>query len=444
MRKTLTTTALAAVVSVLAVALAVNPFASAVVPGNNTRVSITGAGAQSTENSGASSMSRNGRFVAFSNPQNNFAGTDTGNDGDIFVRDLINNTVNRVSVSTSGVEANGVSSVPAISETGRYVVFGSFASNLIDGQTISSAFRQLYIRDTAGNTTTALTEVSAGTFANAHVFPIDVSVDGRFILLTTSATNMGPTVPSGYTNLYQIDRVAGTTTWVNAQGAGITYGYDTNELNAQMSCDGSFIVFNSSAAYLGLPSSSHVDVFLMDRRNGDRLTNITGSANGAALRARISCNGNYIGFSSYADNLDPMTAGMTLDYHAYRYDRINGGFLLLDQNTSGTIANKRIMNLSTDALHLSLSDNGKAVFASEATNLDAITSTGRQLFVRDPEAGTTGLLTRDSGGTVGNSDSQSAIMSLDGALVSYDSLATNLVASDTNAKRDIFVSETGF
>lgn len=424
--------------------------ASAVVPGNNTRVSMTSGGLQTSNLSNFASLSRDGRFVTFTVNENGMVPSDANYSTDVFVRDLTNNTLTQASVSTSGVNSNLGASSPVISQTGRYVVFMSGSSNLIDGRTITDSNGQLYMRDTVAHTTTLLTEVSPGTYANGNAVPVDVSNDGRFVLFKSRATNLGPMiVAAGYNNLFLLDRSTNAITWVNAAAPGVMNGLDV--IGAQMSCDGSFIVFDSSAGYLGLPSSAHTDVFLLDRRGGNKLTNITSSANGAALSGKISCNGNYIGFASYANNLDPITAGMSLDYHAYRYDRINSQFKLLDQSSTGTIPALGVINLPTSPLFLNLSDKGTAVFATPGTGLDpaATGAGGQQTYVRDPENGTTELLSRDSGGMVGNNSSPSQSpgstlsVSADGKIAAYDSLASNLISGDTNGVLDVYVSDTG-
>jgi hypothetical protein len=440
MKRTIKSIGLATVASALALSFVGNPFASATVPGNNTRVSVSGSGAQSSKESFSSSISRDGKYVVFVNQEDNLAGTDSGNDYDVFVRDVQGNTTTRVSVSTSGVQANGNSTTAVISETGRYVVFGSSASNLIDGRTIS-AVNQMYVRDTATNTTSILSEVSSGVFANATVSPMDVSTDGRFVLFMSQATNLGPSVGSGYYNIFLLDRSTNSITWVNEPAAGSGYT-GSNPYNASMSCDGSFIVLDGNASYFGLSYSPHLDVLLVDMRGGKKVTNLTGIANGAAVKPEISCNGNYVGFASYANNLDPLTAGLSINYHAFIYDRISNTFDLLDQNSSGVRANAYMMNTLFNPFYLSLSDRGTAIFRSDATNL-ATGATGSQLYLRDPKTGTTELLTRNSGVTQADSDSLYPVISLDGRVVSYESYATNLVSGDTNSQRDVFVSETG-
>jgi|GEM_PF-1208153 len=418
--------------------------AAATVPGTNVMADLSSSGGLTSGDSFQNAISRDGRFVAFTNDQNGFVSGDSNNNSDIFVRDLVNNTTTRSSVSTAGVSANNASVYPVISETGRYVVFASVASNLIDSRTISSSYLQMYMRDTVSGTTSILSEVSAGTFANNTTYPTSVSTDGRFVLFRSLATNLGPTMSgSSQNHVFLLDRSLGTITWITAPvGGGGIYSSDT--VDAQMSCDGSLIVFDGVGPYYGLSGGSHRDVILMDRRGTTTLTNLTDFANGPAVSGKISCNGNYIGFTSWANNLDPATSGVNMlgYYHGYVYDRINGQFKLLDQSSAGSIANAGLVSNFNNALPLNLSDKGAAVFASSASNLVSGVS-GSQVYIRDPNAGTTELLSQDSGGTQGDNSSSVPTISLDGKKAAYLSSATNLVSGDTNALRDIFVSDTG-
>jgi hypothetical protein len=61
------------------------------------------------------------------------------------------------------------------------------------------------------------------------------------------------------------------------------------------------------------------------------------------------------------------------------------------------------------------------------------------IFVRDQLAGTTELVSVDSGGAQGNGVSGWPSISADGRYVAFNSSATNLVPGDTNGQSDIFV-----
>jgi len=69
-------------------------------------------------------VSANGRFVAFYSDADDLAPNDTNGFGDVFVRDLIAGTNILVSVNTNGsASGDGLSTDPAISSNGQYVVF---------------------------------------------------------------------------------------------------------------------------------------------------------------------------------------------------------------------------------------------------------------------------------------------------------------------------------
>jgi Tol biopolymer transport system component len=81
--------------------------------------------------SGLPSLSGDGRFVAFQSVATNLVPGDTNGAVDIFVRDRRLDVTRRVSVDSSGVQANVGSEAASISADGRFVAFGSLASNLV-------------------------------------------------------------------------------------------------------------------------------------------------------------------------------------------------------------------------------------------------------------------------------------------------------------------------
>src|SRR5262249_31716922 len=81
-------------------------------------------------------------------------------------------------------------------------------------------------------------------------------------------------------------------------------------------------------------------------------------------------------------------------------------------------------------------------FESDATNLvPGDTNGARDIFVRDRQAGTTERVSVASDGMEANGGSGSAAVSADGRFVAFDSVASNLVAADTNRVSDGFVHD---
>ena len=91
----------------------------------------------------------------------------------------------------------------------------------------------------------------------------------------------------------------------------------------------------------------------------------------------------------------------------------------------------------------SISADGRFVaFESDASNLVASdTNAARDIFVHDRMTGMTTRVSVDSSGTAGDDASDDPSISADGQLVAFESRATNLVAGDTNAGGDVFVHD---
>ena len=124
--------------SLLLVVIAAMPGAATGAPGDTELISVATNGAAAglaAEGDQASAVSADGRFVAFVSYSANLVSGDTNGAPDVFVRDRLNGTVERISVSSAGVQGNGSSNFTDISDDGRLVVFSSFAPNLVAGDT---------------------------------------------------------------------------------------------------------------------------------------------------------------------------------------------------------------------------------------------------------------------------------------------------------------------
>ena len=113
--------------------------------GVTTRASVASDGTQGNGKSVSSSISADGRYVAFESVASNLVSGDTndryGDDSssyrgnDVFVHDRQTGETTRISVASDGTEGNGESGSLSISADGRYVAFASLASNLVSGDT---------------------------------------------------------------------------------------------------------------------------------------------------------------------------------------------------------------------------------------------------------------------------------------------------------------------
>ena len=81
------------------------------------------------------SLSRSGRYVGFGSDASNLAGPDSGVNPDAFVADLSDGSIVRASQDAGGTESNNwsASTGAAISGDGHTLVYESYATNLVEG-----------------------------------------------------------------------------------------------------------------------------------------------------------------------------------------------------------------------------------------------------------------------------------------------------------------------
>src|SRR5687768_4307139 len=111
--------------------------------GVTTRVSVTSSGEQANNHSSSPAISPDGRYVAYVSFATNLVPNDTNNQGDIFVFDRVTHTTTRASVSSAGLQANQESRNPSFG--GTLVCFDSFASNLVANDT--NLFPDVFTKD---------------------------------------------------------------------------------------------------------------------------------------------------------------------------------------------------------------------------------------------------------------------------------------------------------
>ena len=127
--------------------------------------------------------------------------------------------------------------------------------------------------------------------------------------------------------------------------------------------------------------------------------------------ARLSGDGRYVAFASYADDLVVGDA----DSHAdvFRADRTTGEILQVSVDTDGLAAQGHAAEPSISA------DGTRVAFSSPY-----------QVHVRDVAAARTTLVSVNQAGAAGDEWSGAPVMSPDGRFVAFTSRATNLVAFD--------------
>jgi len=342
----------------------------------------------------------------------------------------------RVSIDSSGAEVLGPSSDPSVSEEGRFIAFSSEATDLVPNDT--NGFKDVFVHDWVEGITTRVSVSSSGEEANAESNSPFISNDGRFVAFYSNADNLVAGDSNGVTDIFVHDRSDGTTERVSVNDSGVQANGASG--SPSLSTDGRFVVFASEADNLVAgDSNGETDIFLYDRElNEIELISValvpSECANGSSNTPIISADGNFVAFTSNASNLVPNDLLGRQDI--FVRDRVQGVTERVSISSIGDEANFSCYGPD-------ISDNGRFVaFRSTATNLVAgDTNYWPDIFLHDRQSDTTERVSVDSDGLESNGASYEASIGVDGRFIAFRSSANNLVADDTNGYTDVFVRD---
>lgn len=402
------------------------------------RVSLNTNSASPNGNNTASRLSANGRYVVFKSLASDLVSDDTNGVQDIFIYDRTGNTTKRVSLNTANSNPNGASDSPALSGDASLVVFASTATNLVSGDT--NAVKDIFLRDRDTNQTARISVSSSGAQANAASAAPDISADGRFIVFSSAASNLVNGDTNGATDIFLFDRDNSTVSLVSKSSSG--FGAEGASTNPVISADGRFIAYESVAANIDSADTNAVkDVFLYDRVND--LTSVVSVSSGGVIgnnmssSPAISADGRYIAFQSLASNFPGASANGYYDIFVHDHINQTTSHVSMD-NTSG-LAN----NASTDPV-ISANGRYVAFESSANDLIDGDDNNNVDVFLRDRTTNTTTLLSVTTGtDEQANESSGEATISFNGRFIGFNTAASNLVSGDINGYEDVFVSENG-
>ena len=273
---------------------------------------------------------------------------------------------------------------PALSGNGRFMAFRSQASDLVPGD-INAA--EVFVFDREDSSVERVSVTSGGTqFTNGLADGPSISDDGRYVTFYSDATDLVPGDTNNHTDVFLRDRQTGTTTRISVNSTGTQVNGESRA--PAISGDGLFVAFLSDAPDLvANDSNNSTDVFVRDL-----VANLT-------TRVSVATGGG-------------QAIGGTEDFDPW-------------------------------APSLALSNDGRYVFfSSHKTDLVAADGNGQgDVFRHDRQTGTTIRVSVASGGGESNGQSISPAVSGDGRYVAFASLATNLVADDTNSVIDVFLHD---
>lgn len=400
--------------------------------------SISSAGTQADAASFVGSVDNSGTRVVFQSIASNLVPGDTLGFSDVFLRDRATGTTVALSASNGGTLGNQPSFQPQISGDGRWVVFASWAYDLMPGDLNNKC--DIYRRDLQTGQIAIVSRSGAGLQASGDSRNPSISEDGARIAFASEATNLVAGDTNGFDDIFVVDVATGLVRRVSlAMG-----GAETNFHNytPKLSADGNFVAFVSAATNL-TPSDTNgrSDVFVHEIATGVTTlasgTPTGGVGNDGSDNVFLSRDGRFVAFSSQATNLTNDLPN-ALFIHPFRHDRLLNSTVRIDLTATGVFANK-------NAFPIGVSQDGRYVwFRSSANQLSLGDVNGKaDVFVRDVQLGVNTKLTQGYNGAPTQVDTDAGAISQDAAYLVIDSRTPNLIPSDVNNLGDVFVLGAG-
>ncbi len=158
-----------------------------------------------------------------------------------------------------------VSHRPSISDDGRFVVFESWASNLVSGD--SNRVTDIFLRDRKDKKTVCISMSADGKPGNDDSRDPRIAGDGRTVVYTSYATNLVPGDTNNLPDVFVFDRESRKTERVNLSHKGEQANNRSGE--GFPSGDGRMVVFTSKATNLiEKDDNKSLDIFVVDRKAG--------------------------------------------------------------------------------------------------------------------------------------------------------------------------------
>jgi Tol biopolymer transport system component len=382
-------------------------------------------------------VSGDGGTVAFSSTATDLVTEDQDPSPDIYVRRLTDGTTLLASVTAAGEKGNAISTRPSLSFDGERVAFLSAATNL--GAADDEQRVDAYVKELDTGDVTRVSKSSAGERANGLTSAVALSGNGRRVAFVSRATNLDPRDTDDAPDVYVTNLATGRVRLASIPPDGNKAMAGRSGVSGvSMSMNGRRVAFSTDAALDPADTNRAKDIYVKDLRTGN-LVLASAAGDGTIGDAPstdpvLTARGNAVVFASFADNLDPADREQGSDI--YRKNLSIGALSVVSTNLAGEKGND---SSTTPAV----SGDGRLIaFASRATNLDPEPAAQWRpdVYVKNLATGyvgsTSGLAPQEPPGVV----SLYPALPFHGSSVIFASNATHFTAADTNNIADVYLA----
>lgn len=286
---------------------ALAPHADAASPTAMTeRASVADDGSEIPGDSFTQTISADGRYVAFAT-ESPLDPKDSDTLYDVYVRDRLLKTTTLVSVATNGDKANSSSGDPSLSADGRTIAFVSEASNLLDGNddgiTDTNGRLDVFVRHLHTGVTVLVSAAGTDAGDNASFRPA-ISADGRYVAFGSDASDLAAEDNPNITDVFRRDLASDEIVLVSAaqDGGVVTEGGSHGH---SISADGQVVAYHSWSVLVPEDQNDNSDVYIRDLTGTPETGRAPSGEDSSepSYHPSLSGDGRYVAYESYSDSL---------------------------------------------------------------------------------------------------------------------------------------------
>ena len=399
--------------------------------GDINRISVSTDGLEADFASSLPSISANADIIAFASDATNLVEDEIDWYPQVYFHDMNTGKTLIVSKNPVGNKLDGLSTNPSISADGRYIAYVSFATNIIDNDT--NGYSDIFVYDTLTDTTSRISVGQSGEQAvGGDSTDPAISANGRFIAYTSEATNLYVHDDNSASDIFVYDAIDNTTTavsvyWEDDHFQTIPF----SSYSPSISSDGRYVAYWYFTGSYQLSTVEIRDLEIETTKRIDIMWHGDGYTYDVPIREPfISGDGKLVAFlghriDEYLDKIGFIEVIL--------YDLNSDEHKLISSTYDGSFSDGDSINPT-----ISL-DNRFVVFQSGASNLvHQDENNSSDIFMYDLKFNKISIISRNTLGVQGNSFSEHPVVSQDGSYVVFDSYASNLVDDDANNTSDIF------
>jgi len=421
--------------SLAATALLASPddaLAGKLKPGQTKVVSWTKATGGTPKSSGTPALSQTGRYVAFRTQRTELAGKASNNKMQILRHDRELGTYEVCSVTEQGALCLDDCQVPEISADGRYVTFDT--DHNLDPTDLNNK-RDVYRYDSTTQKAVRASRTYQGLTPNHASFSAKMSSDGRMVTFMSYATNMLASAGNGKRQVYRRDMQTGV---VLLCSAALNGAYATeNAGEPAISDDGRYVVFSTSAPNIG-PSGQNIfrrDTFLGSTKLISK-SHDGSPIDGGCFAPLISGDGSTVAFSSYATNITKKDKSKkTTDL--FVVDVASGKVKQFVTKKGSKKADSFASDISGGGRWIAVNTSFSKEIPPKQGEIHPTYEYTDRISLIDAKKGKVRVVSKSSAGTTGNECSEAAI-SGNGKIIAFSS-SDKKMGKDKDSYQDVYV-----